>query len=443
MMGRLDSYGRRGRGDEGMTLIWVAIAFVVILMFAALAIDGGQAYQTHRQSQNAADAGAMAGNRVLTGIRFTQYSSTFTNLDIPQAVRQEALASGANNASNGIECYLISFPDSSGNTTRVSTDMCANNTATAPTNAEVNVAYGVEVKARRTVGTFFARSIGSPSVAAQSAARAVSKALADNVKSPFIVCGVQDASHSGDLSWAYNMLDPTDHHVLGTSSSDTTSALVFKQGVNPGSWQNKPKYYALQNSHVPQCGNESSTFKGKADGSVPGGQSIGIGDNAGIENGNGFNSNIAVSVAGIKACTPAQLTNQSFDGCAMILPIADYGGGNGNSVYGPDGQAVTSGSSSWMHITAFAAFMVWGTGNTSKAQYKAYGSAVQGDPGYDTNPNGANADPDGASCTQPIKAPAGDATPGYCGRLLGTATVTGGKLNGPPTMGAPSFPVLI
>ena len=57
--------GRWIVGERGQTLIIVAVALTVLLMFVALAIDVGNMYQVRRQMQNAADAGALAGAREL------------------------------------------------------------------------------------------------------------------------------------------------------------------------------------------------------------------------------------------------------------------------------------------------------------------------------------------------------------------------------------------
>ena len=53
-------------GDErGQTLVYVAVAIVVLLGFVALATDAGLAYAERRQVQNAADAGALAGIAIM------------------------------------------------------------------------------------------------------------------------------------------------------------------------------------------------------------------------------------------------------------------------------------------------------------------------------------------------------------------------------------------
>jgi len=62
--------GRRRHGDEGITIVFVALAMVAVLFIAALVIDGGVAYVSHRHSQNEADSGTMAGVRVLEQLKF-------------------------------------------------------------------------------------------------------------------------------------------------------------------------------------------------------------------------------------------------------------------------------------------------------------------------------------------------------------------------------------
>jgi hypothetical protein len=52
---------KRKKGEEGQVLAFLAICFVVLLGFAALAIDGGMVYSDRRHAQNAADASSLAG----------------------------------------------------------------------------------------------------------------------------------------------------------------------------------------------------------------------------------------------------------------------------------------------------------------------------------------------------------------------------------------------
>jgi hypothetical protein len=49
------------KSEEGQVLAFLAICFVVLLGFAALAIDGGMVFSDRRHAQNAADASSLAG----------------------------------------------------------------------------------------------------------------------------------------------------------------------------------------------------------------------------------------------------------------------------------------------------------------------------------------------------------------------------------------------
>jgi hypothetical protein len=55
--------------EHGQAAVLLALALVGLIAFAALAIDGGNAYLMRRNSQNASDAGAFAGSREVYLIR--------------------------------------------------------------------------------------------------------------------------------------------------------------------------------------------------------------------------------------------------------------------------------------------------------------------------------------------------------------------------------------
>ena len=55
--------------EKGQSLVLVAGALVVLVMFVAIAVDLGSAYYARRTAQNAADGAAVAGaSRLATGI---------------------------------------------------------------------------------------------------------------------------------------------------------------------------------------------------------------------------------------------------------------------------------------------------------------------------------------------------------------------------------------
>jgi hypothetical protein len=51
----------RNHSEEGQVLAFLAVCFVILLGFAALAIDGGMLFSDRRHAQNAADASSLAG----------------------------------------------------------------------------------------------------------------------------------------------------------------------------------------------------------------------------------------------------------------------------------------------------------------------------------------------------------------------------------------------
>ena len=55
----------RTRSDDGQVIVFVVALFMVLFGIAALVIDGGRWFQTHRHLQTAADAAALAGVQAL------------------------------------------------------------------------------------------------------------------------------------------------------------------------------------------------------------------------------------------------------------------------------------------------------------------------------------------------------------------------------------------
>lgn len=62
---RMRSLSAWWRGHRGATVVFVALALVALLSFAALAVDLGYIYVVKNELQNAADSGALAGAQVL------------------------------------------------------------------------------------------------------------------------------------------------------------------------------------------------------------------------------------------------------------------------------------------------------------------------------------------------------------------------------------------
>jgi len=66
------------RSEQGQSLIIIAAVFVGLVALAGLAIDGGNLFVERRQAQNAADASALAGTRLVT-----QAIQTCAAIDMP------------------------------------------------------------------------------------------------------------------------------------------------------------------------------------------------------------------------------------------------------------------------------------------------------------------------------------------------------------------------
>ena len=67
---------RQKRSESGQAAVLLALAFVGLIAFAALAIDGGNAYLMRRNAQNAADAAVINGARELHKLKNPQEGDT-------------------------------------------------------------------------------------------------------------------------------------------------------------------------------------------------------------------------------------------------------------------------------------------------------------------------------------------------------------------------------
>ncbi len=63
----MNAPSRTRRSESGQALVVFAVLLVGLVAMLALVLDGGSIYLSRRRMQNAADAGAMAGARVLAG----------------------------------------------------------------------------------------------------------------------------------------------------------------------------------------------------------------------------------------------------------------------------------------------------------------------------------------------------------------------------------------
>ncbi|NOZ27464.1 MAG: hypothetical protein GXP39_05345 [Chloroflexi bacterium] len=131
---------RHMRGEEGQSLVVIALAMVALLGMASLAIDGGYAYAQHRRMQNAADLAALAGARALGMGR--------TASEIDQEINYYAQANGA----SSVSYYFI---DANGQPV-----------------ATPDQARGVHVNTQTTFNTFLAAVVGINQLSASAESEA-------------------------------------------------------------------------------------------------------------------------------------------------------------------------------------------------------------------------------------------------------------------------------
>jgi hypothetical protein len=192
----------------------------MLLVIAALVLDGGSAYVQRRQGQNSVDAAAMAGTRALDRYRFPPSGTT---ADVTTILSQVTAVATANGSTTVVSCRLINY-DQVG----VASDLGACTSAAAANNAE-----GVRVTLSQTRTTYFGGITGKPTTTATTFAAATIQQLS-SIGAPFLICG-------NPLLGGYNLLNPD-----GT--------------LNPSNAQNAGEM-TLHGSQVPDCG-AGSQFKG-------------------------------------------------------------------------------------------------------------------------------------------------------------------------------------
>ena len=187
---------RRSRDERGAALIFVAISMVAMLSVAAIVIDGGQGYSSHRQMQNSADAAALAATRAIQLARFDSglCSSTLPindNCNPNEAAKTVATKNGA----ESFECYLIT-------SIQARTDPLPETKTCASVTTRSGLApyAGALVKVANTDATTFAKIVNRDSLSTSARAAATLQRFTAN-DGPWMVCG--NPSIGG-----YNFLNP-------------------------------------------------------------------------------------------------------------------------------------------------------------------------------------------------------------------------------------------
>jgi Flp pilus assembly protein TadG len=287
--------------SRGQVLVMFALFLTGLISMLGMATDLGYAFSQRRASQNAADAGALAGARMVLK---------------QQVASGDAATEVTKNAMNGTTvnmaaCWYVDDTKSASNL-----GSCAG--------APPSGATGVHVEVNETHNTFFMKVLGVNTVTTSAKATA-NVQIVDQIpgNGPYMVCGVGTFLEQGGKQ---NLLikDGT-----GWNLDQAADQKIFK----------------IHGPQIEDCGWHESSWKGiawqdhNAGLPVPGWWEGENGDRDGP---------VVQAVVAPQGCDVGQTEN-----CVMILPIvvpdpAPQDGASGNPV---------------MYVVAFGAFYVTQTGN--------------------------------------------------------------------------------
>jgi hypothetical protein len=152
-------------GEQGQAIVILALMMIGLLAFAALAIDGGNAYVERRRAQNGADAGALAGARQ---IWIQQVAENGSETDLLTVINQAAEGNGINagsSASNNPN--VVAYYTTNADGTEINPNQIGTLGFIPPG------VTGIRVDAHRQFNTFFGGFISRGSIAASARAVAI------------------------------------------------------------------------------------------------------------------------------------------------------------------------------------------------------------------------------------------------------------------------------
>jgi Flp pilus assembly protein TadG len=155
------------RSEKGQSVVIVAAALVGLLALTGLAIDGGNLFWQRRRAQNAADAGAMAGTRILAQIIATcQDGDSSRDAQVAQAVTEFVGINGFS-TSNGstISAWYVN---------KNSERLGSVGDLGSSTGGEIPISTtGVEVQVNADIDTYFLKVVGIDGAPVSAAATAM------------------------------------------------------------------------------------------------------------------------------------------------------------------------------------------------------------------------------------------------------------------------------
>ena len=169
---------KRNSSEKGQVIVVLALAMVALLLFAALAIDGGNMYTQRRIAQNAADAGALAGAQKLVQLcSQTPPSNDWTQLRdvVRQFVTLNAGTLQASSSAGEGSAYGVYFIDSQGNRLFGGLTVDAIQAIPCGCSNGQSVGYqatGIEVVVNKSFGSFLAGLAGRSESTVSAGAKA-------------------------------------------------------------------------------------------------------------------------------------------------------------------------------------------------------------------------------------------------------------------------------
>jgi Flp pilus assembly protein TadG len=330
---------------SGQTVVFFALASLVLMGMLGLALDAGYDFAQRRTMQNAADAAAMAGAKQIAAKKTSGIRTIVDTVASQNGVTDTSL----------LNCVYIK---NDYQTTKSTYGDC--------TQAPTSDVSGVQVSARETHGTFVMRVLGiaTSGTGATAAAQVQVFSSIDNGQAPFLPCGV-DTELDGTISLPV----PPPNSPPNTPNQTLSELSLLVYDANGNAYINEQAYsYDWKALHDPNTG-MPPLLTGQLEAGQPSTASLygynnyvdpvfaihgpnriqtcGIGSNSWkgdnldtgltsiptngppgvtIPAGTGTRSGPVRNVPGIGGCK----TNQS-DNCIMILPIVDQGQSNGHN----------------------------------------------------------------------------------------------------------------
>ena len=373
-MSLLSRSPRQSRPHAGQTIVFVALASVVLFAAMGLVIDAGVSLAMRRAMQNAADAAALAGAR--------QIRLGNTSAQVLQRIRDVATRNGVQDLSQ-LTCNYITNSYPAGPLPTCSSAAVALDSL-VPAGQHVT---GVQVRVAEQHRTFVMPVIGitQSGTAAQATAQ-VQVAIVN--PGPFLPCGIDTALHSGSAGGLGIYQEDGVHEHNGPPQYErddgydackgkacgktqegaagpdyNPSAFYYFDGSlqygvdtngNPTPSPSGPEWLIHDPSKVTECNDNSSSFNG-INLNVQGmtleqehGYMWCDPEDCHRQITTGNVTSVQATVEGVNGCK----AGQPVDNCIMILPIVDNAGPGG------------TGSNARLAVRTFGAFFMRDVSNS-------------------------------------------------------------------------------